>query len=99
MKAHTVIINKDERTLDLYAKMNNPAISGNFNFSAKMLLTNGYNYALTPVQNISIYNNTPSPINSIELFNLPQQSGSEAYYIMRVPSSALNESMDITFPK
>ena len=87
-------INKNQYTFTLNALLKNPIQDGNYNFTSKMFVKD-FNYATTSEETITIYNSTVTDINSIELINLPEQSGSEGYYFMRVPTNCVDEFMRI----
>lgn len=92
-----VVINKNEKTIGINIILNNPTATGLYSFSANMTSAN-FTYATTNTDNISIYDGVPSIIQSMELVNLPKESGVESYYFLRVPTSAINSSLEIGFP-
>lgn len=69
-----MVINKNEKTVGINIILNNPTTTGVYSFSANMTSAN-YTYALTNLDNISIYDGIPSVMQSLELVNLPKESG------------------------
>ena len=95
--APNISINKNQYSLVLNARLKNPVLNANYNFTADLFIQS-YKYANTGKQTVAIYKNAVKPINSLSLVNSPQQSASDAYYMLRVPSYALDDVMQITFP-
>lgn len=67
-------------------------ITGGYSFSANFTVNN-YTYAVTPPNNLTIYDGSVANIPSIELINMPQESAVDSYYFLRVPTSSINSSL------
>jgi hypothetical protein len=83
--------------IDLNFMVKNPLISKAYQFTS-YLLHSGQIYSTTNSDSLMIYaQSSISNITSITVDYLPKSAGSDAIYFIRVPTSAINASMDITF--
>lgn len=54
--------------------MANPIATGSYQFVATLSVAN-YTYGYTTTDNVTIYDGVPSQMQSVELVNLPKESG------------------------
>lgn len=92
-----VIINKNEKTIGVSVKLNNPVTTGPYSFDANLTIRN-YTYGVTTVSNISIVDASTQNISSIELVNMPKEDGVDACYFLKVPTSMVGSTLDFGLP-